>query len=546
MPAVGDQHKQNNSHSANPFEEQKPRISEYTAQEIATLQSRLNKQLGPEYISARAGPGGSRVHYLAADKAISLANQVFGFNGWSSSIQNIQIDFVDENPQTGKITLGLSVIVRVTLKDGTHHEDIGYGQIENCKGKAAAFEKAKKEGTTDALKRALRNFGNVLGNCVYDKTYLAQVTKMKVGAPKWDPNTLYRHSDFAIKKEEEETKPSLPAPVQGSAAEFDDTFDVEDFEVADFDGIDVEHPDEVALPAEPAGAKPGPANAAPDRRPPPSKQDLNTPSKAPLVHGPPSRAVPPRPAQVAGSSNIIPQPLPGQRPSAATGPSNKPMLGTEQRANQNDISRSSSPTMPAQHFANQANGQGFSAAANAHRTAGFYSAKAAGIIDENNNVVAAVPAAVPKFNPHAESPSIRKTSGVNHNKSIPLKRDLTPDTTTLATNIINPQADLSRRVGAPGATAPLAVARGPSTSAYRPPTRRGPEPISGPLQNSVETGSGDRAQQTARRAPLGDMSNLQHTATAITTDGVDAKRQKVMDPGQNAIHERTSNDLGDE
>ena len=58
-------------------------------------------------------------------------------------------------------------------------QDIGYGHIENCKGKAAAFEKAKKEGTTDALKRALRNFGNVLGNCIYDKEYVSKVTKVK-------------------------------------------------------------------------------------------------------------------------------------------------------------------------------------------------------------------------------------------------------------------------------------------------------------------------------------------------------------------------------
>lgn len=107
---------------------------------------------------------------------------------------------MDENESTGKISLGLSVIVRVTLRDGTYHEvylptvciiaawrygsqilkDIGYGQMENCKGKAAAFEKAKKEGTTDALKRALRHFGNVLGNCVYDKEYLAKVTKLKI------------------------------------------------------------------------------------------------------------------------------------------------------------------------------------------------------------------------------------------------------------------------------------------------------------------------------------------------------------------------------
>ena len=134
--SVGDQHKPNGSSTTNPFDETRPRLSEYTAQEIATPQSRLGKQLGPEYISARSGAAGQTEHYLPAEKVINLANEVFGFNGWSSAIQNIQIDFVDEN-QNGRVSLGLSVIVRVTLKDGTFHEDVGYGHIENCKGKAA-------------------------------------------------------------------------------------------------------------------------------------------------------------------------------------------------------------------------------------------------------------------------------------------------------------------------------------------------------------------------------------------------------------------------
>lgn len=79
---------------ANPFEEPQRRISEYTAQDIATLQARLDKKLGPEYISSRPGAAGQKVHYLSADKCINLANEVFGFNGWSSSIQKIDIDFV--------------------------------------------------------------------------------------------------------------------------------------------------------------------------------------------------------------------------------------------------------------------------------------------------------------------------------------------------------------------------------------------------------------------------------------------------------------------
>ena len=175
-------------------------MSEWTAKDIATISARLDKQLGPEYISSRAGPGGAKVHYLTAEKCITLANEVFGFNGWSSSIQNIQVDFADENPQTQRVSIGLSVIVRVTLRDGTFHEDIGYGSIENAKGKAMAFEKAKKEGTTDGLKRALRSFGNVLGNCIYDKGFVSQVTKIKAQpVKKFAEDNLHRHSDFVKK-----------------------------------------------------------------------------------------------------------------------------------------------------------------------------------------------------------------------------------------------------------------------------------------------------------------------------------------------------------
>jgi hypothetical protein len=150
IPSVGDQHRGGagsivmpnaTATTANPFEEPQRRINEYTAQEIATLQVRLDKKLGPEYISARPGAAGQKVHYLSADKCINLANEVFGFNGWSSSIQTIQIDFVrslqvfirrrdsltlldqvEENQNTGRVSLGLSVIMRVTLRDGTFHE----------------------------------------------------------------------------------------------------------------------------------------------------------------------------------------------------------------------------------------------------------------------------------------------------------------------------------------------------------------------------------------------------------------------------------------
>ncbi|KAF9528629.1 recombination protein Rad52 [Crepidotus variabilis] len=156
-------------------------ISEETAKKIATLQVKLNRKLGPEYISQRPGPGGGpKLTYVEGWKVINLANEVFGFNGWSSSIVNLTTDFLDCNEETRRFTVGVTAIIRVTLRDGVFHEDVGYGMLENGKGKGAALDKCKKEAVTDGLKRALRNFGNVLGNCLYDKSYTAEIVKIKV------------------------------------------------------------------------------------------------------------------------------------------------------------------------------------------------------------------------------------------------------------------------------------------------------------------------------------------------------------------------------
>jgi DNA repair and recombination protein RAD52 len=158
------------------------------------------------------------------------------------------VDYVEEDAVTRKVSLGLSVIVRVTLRDGTYHEDIGYGEMENCKGKGAAFHKAKKEATTDALKRALRNFGNVLGNCIYDKAYLTKVMKVKPTSPKWDVDALHRHSDYApVKKDahiptEEGIKQSGSSDLKKSISDGSSTETTTDalavggFLDADFDG----------------------------------------------------------------------------------------------------------------------------------------------------------------------------------------------------------------------------------------------------------------------------------------------------------------------
>ncbi|GFP56236.1 DNA repair and recombination protein rhm52 [Trichoderma asperellum] len=504
MPAPGDQHQA----WANPFEEAKPRVSEWTAKEIATISSRLDKQLGPEYISSRAGPGGSRVHYLTAEKVIGLANEVFGFNGWSSSIQNIQVDFADENPQTQRVSIGLSVIVRVTLRDGTYHEDVGYGSIENAKGKAMAFEKAKKEGTTDALKRTLRNFGNVLGNCIYDQDYVKQVTKIKTQPnKKFDPDNLHRHSDFAKREPTKDiimntvnngTKTSAPAvattastsTVGGFKPEPMDSFDdfLGELDEADFCVPGEGHPDEIVLPSA--------ANLSHDKPAVPNESRQAQPPA-----GQPAKPIP------GNNMNRPPQPQPYT-----------PRQGQPPRPQNAPQTKDSSMAPPQQPPPGE--------------PVAFFSARST--LDPNQSS-GNQNQQKQLFNPKAESPSIRKTPGIDHTSSKPVARNgqhippansQAPSSTQSGNtggfaslrqsinssqakgNTMNPSLDQARRIGAPGGLGSPLANRGQ----YKPPTMKRTLPAEGNETNGA-------------RSPLVDIPT--NATSANDGDGLDAKRQKV-------------------
>ncbi|KAL2130606.1 hypothetical protein VTI74DRAFT_6190 [Chaetomium olivicolor] len=588
MPAPGDQH----TSIANPFAEPQQRISEYTAQEIATLQSRLEKQLGPEYISSRAGPSGQKVHYITAEKCIALANEVFGFNGWSSSIQNIQVDFVDENPQTLKISLGLSVIVRVTLRDGTYHEDLGYGHIENCKGKAAAFEKAKKEGTTDALKRALRHFGNVLGNCIYDKTYLAKVTKMKVQPTKFDESCLHRHPDYVVRekekgeedgaKEEKWTVMPKPPPQLPIADSFEDFLG--ELDEADFNISEEGHPDEVALPN--STETDSNQSVVSVRNPTQTGGGSNKPMHPParqLARSTSAGNNPPRPPQTpvqqaprpnannfpgAGPQNRGPQP--GPRPPQQLN-QNRP---APQPNNANQNQNPQTHMTPPPPIGNPGN-----------EPVGFFSARAVKHLPEeslvNGNLA---PKAGQVFNPKLESPSIRRTPGVDHSASKPLSKSgkhvapiIRPDDDNDSNangngkppalgkfapangggqqppkpqqqqptagagpganvgrpvgapppharpgNMVNPQLDQTRRIGAPVSSSPTANRGG-----YKVPTMLKRPAGEGP--GGVAAAGGGGGVNGGARMPLNDVSNQTAGGPGAGADGggPEVKRQRT-------------------
>ncbi|XP_032246850.1 DNA repair protein RAD52 homolog isoform X4 [Phoca vitulina] len=113
---------------------------QYTAEEYQAIQNALRQRLGPEYISSRMAGGGQR--------------------------------------------------------DGSYHEDVGYGVSEGLKSKALSLEKARKEAVTDGLKRALRSFGNALGNCILDKDYLRSLNKLPRQLPLEVDLTRAKRQDF--------------------------------------------------------------------------------------------------------------------------------------------------------------------------------------------------------------------------------------------------------------------------------------------------------------------------------------------------------------
>ena len=139
---------------------------------IEQIQQMLEQKVPVDFVSVRPGPSNMKLTYLESWKAVELSNALFGFDGWSCCITNLNVDYVDE--ERGKFKVGVTAVVRVTLKNGVYHEDVGVGMSEMPK-KGMAIELAKKEAVSDARKRALRLFGNYLGNSLYDANYVRQL-----------------------------------------------------------------------------------------------------------------------------------------------------------------------------------------------------------------------------------------------------------------------------------------------------------------------------------------------------------------------------------
>lgn len=130
----------------------------------------LEKKLNPAHVKpAKAyGPKGD---YIEGWHTMAEANAIFGFGGWSYTVQECTCvaQVPREIGQAKKPGHGVTYIAKVRVVVGdVIREDFGAGHGYDV-DLGMAHESAVKEAVTDAMKRALRGFGNRFGLALYDK-----------------------------------------------------------------------------------------------------------------------------------------------------------------------------------------------------------------------------------------------------------------------------------------------------------------------------------------------------------------------------------------
>ena len=154
----------------------------------------LNQELDSSRIKTRE-KGNVSLSYIEGFDVIDTANLIFGYGNWSYSISKLEHVSQEQNQNQNQV-ICYKAIVQVLVHSENHtldvsREDVGFG-TGVAKTQADAHEGAAKEAVTDALKRAMRSFGNQFGNSLYDKTKNHQANNESI--PSKPQQTNYRQS----------------------------------------------------------------------------------------------------------------------------------------------------------------------------------------------------------------------------------------------------------------------------------------------------------------------------------------------------------------
>ncbi len=151
----------------------------------------LEQPLDPALVSERETREGRLVQYIEGWVIINQANRIFGFDGWGAEVVGEvayrPLSLAD--PETGEaLAMGMyTATVRVAVRGCPPKADVGCSFVSQ--DTPEAHEAAYKGAVTDAMKRALRHFGDQFGNRLYDRRNGPDATPaLSEGTPRpWAP-----------------------------------------------------------------------------------------------------------------------------------------------------------------------------------------------------------------------------------------------------------------------------------------------------------------------------------------------------------------------
>lgn len=132
-------------------------------EQIAALKELLQEGV----IKDRSIGGGRRVKYIKGDTAIDAANRIFGFGQWGYRVIARGREII-EDPKKGKMEMYTADIELSVAGASFTFPGDGVG-IVNDPYTVEMHEKARKEAATDAVKRALRHYGDQFGLSLYNE-----------------------------------------------------------------------------------------------------------------------------------------------------------------------------------------------------------------------------------------------------------------------------------------------------------------------------------------------------------------------------------------
>ncbi len=132
----------------------------------------LKYNIEPSRIKSRT-KGNINLSYLEGFDLIETANKIFGHGNWCYAISSLE-QVSQETNTNQNVVICYKAVVKLTVYNVDHSkhiskEDVGFG-TGIAKMLADAHEGGAKEAVTDAIKRAMRSFGNQFGNSLYDKS----------------------------------------------------------------------------------------------------------------------------------------------------------------------------------------------------------------------------------------------------------------------------------------------------------------------------------------------------------------------------------------